>query len=368
MTSNIPRLQDRSPLDLQLDPQNPRFATSERGKSQTETLRLLIDRFNLEELAESILSSGYLTFDSLVGFPSDANASKIVIAEGNRRVATLKLLLDPDLAKDHKQHAKWTDFASRLSPDQRQRISQVSVEVFGNRDDHDLSAYIGFRHVTGVLKWPAYEKAGFISALVEDHNWDFKRVARRLGSRANHMERHHVAYTIVRQAHDQDVPGSTRMESRFGVLLRALNSPGIKRFLAVEYTGAPQRNPVQADEDRFRQFVEWTFGTDELEPVISDSRQLSKWGQILESPTAIRYLRNDEDPSFDRAWQKSGGEAQSVGDSMHTAAYKLEEVVALVSEHTTNEDVLEGARRCARFMSQILDHFPDVRARYFGDD
>ena len=366
MIPNTQRL--RSPADLQLDSQNPRFATSERGKSQAETLRLLIDRFKLEELAESILSSGYLTFDPLVGFPSDADAAKVVIAEGNRRVATLKLLLDPDLAKDHKQYAKWKDFANRLSRDQKRQISQVPVEVFDARDDHKLSAFIGFRHVTGVLKWPAYEKAGFISALVEDHDWDFKRVADRLGSYAKHVERHHVAYTIVRQAHARGVPGSTRMDSRFGVLLRALNSPGINRFLAVEYTGAPQRNPVQADEDRFREFVEWTFGTDELKPVVSDSRQLSKWGQILESPTAVRYLRNAEKPSFDRAWQKSGGEAQSVGDSMHTAAYKLEEIVALVSEHKTNEDVVEGARRCARFMSQILEHFPNVRNKYFGDD
>ena len=368
MTPDTPRLRDLSPADLQLDPQNPRFATSERGKSPAETLRLLIDRFKLDELAESILSSGYLTFDPLVGFPSDADASKVVIAEGNRRVATLKLLLDPDLAKDHKQHAKWEDFANRLSDDQRRQISQVSVEVFDARDDHDLSAYIGFRHVTGILKWPAYEKAGFISALVEDHDWDFKRVARRLGSYAKHVERHHVAYTIVRQAHDRGVPGSIQMESRFGVLLRALNSPGINRFLGVQYTGKPQDVPVQAEEERFREFVKWTFGTEELDPVVSDSRLLSKWGHILESPNAVRYLRNAEKPSFDRAWQKSGGEAQSVGDSMHAAADKLEEVVALVSEHKTNEDVVEGIRRCARFMVQILERFPDVRAKYFGDD
>lgn len=368
MTPNTPRLQDHSPVDLQLDPQNPRFATSERGRSQTKTLRLLIDRFKLEELAESILSSGYLMFDPLVGFPSDGDASKVVVAEGNRRVATLKLLLDPDLAKDHKQYAKWTDFANRLSDDQRQQISQVSVEVFGTKDDHNLSAYIGFRHVTGVLKWPAYEKAGFISALVDGHGWDFKKVARRLGSYGKHVERHHVAYTIVRQAHDQDVSGSAQMENRFGVLLRALNSPGINRFLAVEYAGAPQDSPVQVDKARFCEFVKWTFGTDDLGPVVTDSRQLSRWGQILESPTAVRYLRYDEDPSFDRAWQKSGGEAQSVGDSMHTAANKLEEVVALVSEHKTNEDVVEGVRQCARFMSQILEHFPEIRNKYFGDD
>jgi len=53
---------------------------------------------------------------------------------------------------------------------------------------------------------------------------------------------------------------------------------------------------------------------------------------------------------------------------MHTAANKLEEVVALVSEHKTNEDVVEGVRQCARFMSQILEHFPEIRNKYFGDD
>lgn len=361
------RMQDLSPIDLQLDPDNPRFTESERGGSQAETLRLLIDRFKLEELAESILASGYLTFDPLVGFPSD-DKSSVVIAEGNRRVATLKLLLDPTLVTDQRRRAKWTDFASRLSNAQKRQISKVAVEVFGTRDDHDLSAYIGFRHVTGVLKWPAYEKAGFISALVMHHDWDYKRVADRLGSYAKYVERHHIAHTMVRQAHEQNVPGSTQMENRFGVLLRALNSSGINEFLGIQCTGDPQSSPVRAGEERFREFVKWTFGTDKLDPVVTDSRQLSRWGKILESSNAIRYLRSTDDPEFDRAWQKAGGEVQTVGDSLYTAADRLEEVVALVSEHQDNTRVVEGVGQCARFMSQILAHFPNVKTKYFGDD
>lgn len=354
-----------SPEVLQLDPENPRFPRSARGKSQAETLGLLIDRFKLDELADSILASGYLSFDPLVGFPFPEDPSKIVIAEGNRRLATLKLLLNPDLAADPTQHAKWKTFADRLHPDQKRQIREVPVEVFETRDDHELSAYIGFRHVTGVLKWPAVEKAGFIAHLVDLHGWDFQRVARRLGSYAKHVERHHLAYKMVRQAHQQGIPGSQQMEGRFGVLVRALNSPGINNFLGIEYTGEPQDNPVRSKEKQFSDFVAWTFGTETREPVITDSRQLSRWGRIIESPNAVRYLRTTDEPNIDRAWNKSGGEEQSVGESLHTAANKLEEVVALVSEHKKNEVVTDGVSRCARFMSQILAYFPDAKGKYF---
>ena len=368
LMTHQPKHQHLSPDVLLLDPENPRFPRSARGKSQAETLGLLIDRFKLDELADSILASGYLPFDPLVGFPFPDDPSKIVIAEGNRRLATLKLLLNPNLASDPTQHAKWKDFAYHLRSDQKHQIREVPVEVFETRDDQELSAYIGFRHVTGVLKWPAVEKAGFIAHLVDRHGWDFRKVARRLGSYAKHVERHHVAYKMVRQAHHQGIPGSPQMEGRFGVLLRALNSPGINNFLGIDYTGKPQRNPVQSEETQFRDFVAWTFGTENRDPLVTDSRQLSRWGQIIESPTAVRYLRTSDDPNLERAWNKSGGEEQSVGESLHTAADKLEEVVALVLEHKDNEVVRAGASRCARFMSQILAHFSDAKAKYFGDD
>lgn len=319
--------------DLLLDCDNPRFSALERGQDQQAALRILVERFKLEELAKSILSSGFLTFDPLVGYRSGpAPDSAVVVREGNRRLATLKLLLDPEHAPEPYRES-WREFAQQTTPELRRQIESISVLVFDDKEHSDLSAYVGFRHVTGVLKWPAFEKAAFIAALVDSRRWTFADVARRLGSYPKHVERYYVAYQVVRQAHDAGMEGAGQMEGRFGVLLRALNSPGVNNLLDLAYPGEPQKKPVKADEESYARFVRWTFGTDDAEPVVRDSRQLSKWGQILESPEALRYLKNADDPSFDRAWLKCGGQADSIEDSLYTAADRMEEVVALVSEH-----------------------------------
>lgn len=250
-----PELQNRSLLDLQLDDDNPRFPASERGQGQRGALRILVERFKLDELAESILSSGFLTFDPLVGYRSNSKPNApVVIREGNRRVATLKLLIEPALAPERNRKT-WDDFSQRLTPESRRQITSVDVLVFDNKEHSELSAYVGFRHVTGVLKWPAFEKAAFIAELV-DNGWSFNKVARRLGSYPKHVERHYVAYQVVQQAHATGLRGADRMEGRFGVVLRALNSPGVNNFLKLAYSGKPQTEPVKADKDSYGRFVE----------------------------------------------------------------------------------------------------------------
>ena len=298
-----PSTETLSTRKLLLDHDNPRFSASERGqKSQEFALRILVERFKLGELAESILSGGFLTFDPLVGYRSSSpRDSPVVIREGNRRIATLKLLLDPEQAPE-RYRKLWCDFAQQASPELLQQIESVSVRVFDDKEHTELSAYVGFRHVTGVLKWPAFEKAAYIAELVDHQEWSFKEVAQRLGSYPKHVERYYVAHQVVRQAHDDGVDGARQMEGRFGVLLRALNSPGVNNLLGLTYPGEPQQAPVKADPESYAHFVKWTFGTEAAEPVVRDSRQLSKWGQILGSPEALRYLKNADEPRFERAW------------------------------------------------------------------
>ncbi len=79
-----------SPLDVDLDPHNPRLSAGKRGATQPELLKVLVDAFKVEDVAVSIATSGYLPFEALVGF---RRGSKVVVREGNRRIAALKVLL-----------------------------------------------------------------------------------------------------------------------------------------------------------------------------------------------------------------------------------------------------------------------------------
>lgn len=355
---------DMSPLDLELDRHNPRLTGAEEGSSPEELLRIMIERFKIEELAESILAAGFIPFDPLVGWEHNHT---VTILEGNRRVAALKLLLRPELAPQ-RYRERWRQLRGRVTPERRGSIESVRITVFQDRTQVDLTAYIGFRHVSGVLQWPALEKAKFIGHLIEVNRWSYSQVAERLGSYAKHVERHYVAYRLAQQAREHGWDGAERMENAFGVLMRALQAPGIVRFLGLGYPGRPEesREPVaESNIEHCKEFVEWTFGTQEKQPILRDSRQLTKWGEILQSPEALRYLRKSPSPPiFERAWFKSGGQAESVADSLLHAADLLQEVVPLVSEHKEVSEVETGVKECTRFLSQILVHFPKIAESY----
>jgi hypothetical protein len=361
--SPAPKTMHLDPLKIELDPDNPRLTPDEQGRGPDELLRIMIERFKIEELAESIVAAGYLPFDPLVGWEHDG---VVTILEGNRRIAAIKLLLNPELAPEGARE-KWRRLSASLPATHRKRMSPVSLTVYADRTAFDVTAYIGFRHVTGVLKWPALEKASFIAKLVESYNWTFEQIAERLGSYPKPVERHYVAHQIVRQASKEGIDGAENMQRTFGVLLRALQAAGVPEFLGVVYPGDPtkSREPVPASHiQNLRDFVEWTFGTKDKERILPDSRRLTDWGKILQSPAAISYMRRAPRPDFDRAWLKSGGQAESLADSLFTAADRLEESVPLVSENKDDQEVQDAVRQCVRFLVQILAHFDEICTEY----
>ena len=239
--------------------------------------------------------------------------------------------------------------------------------MYRSRDEADVLAYIGYRHVNGVMSWDAEEKAAYIAHLIEDPavGWSYQDIARKLGSKPSYIEKLYVAHRLVEQALEENVPGAKQMRASFGVLTRGLQSPGVTSFLGLTFPKDPSksRNPATKSARDLQDFVRWTFGTDEEKPVLEDSRDLTRWGQILGSQDAVRYLRGTKDPRFDRAYGKSGGLKEGLVDSLMAAADRLEEAVPLVRQHRSDEQIQRAVERCTDFMVQVLAHFPEIRQR-----
>ncbi len=352
-----------APGNLLLDPQNPRLPPNERGKGQERLLEIMLERFAIEEIAESICSAGFLPMDPFIGF-DDGN--KTVILEGNRRLATIKLLLTPTLAPERFART-WKAYAARLSNASRQMMSHLSVMVYHDRRNASVLSYIGYRHVNGVMSWEAEEKAAFIASLIEDKTvkWSYSDIANKLGSKPTYVEKLYVAHRLIEQAKEEQIPGHEIMRSQFGVLTRSLQSRGIPQFLGIEFPGDPtkSRRPATTSKRDLQDFVQWTFGTEDVKRILEDSRDLTKWGQTLASQESVRYLRTAKDPRFERAYAKSGGLKEGLVDSLLAASDALADAVPLVRQHKKEEDVQRGIERCTDYLSQILAHFPEIAQR-----
>src|SRR3954465_13118947 len=83
---------------LLLDGKNPRLAEHALGDkpTQAELLEILWKKMAVDELAMSIAARGYFTHEPLFIAEEDG---KLVVIEGNRRLAAIKLLMDADTRK-----------------------------------------------------------------------------------------------------------------------------------------------------------------------------------------------------------------------------------------------------------------------------
>lgn len=361
--STPPTLEAFDPRKLLLDPQNPRLPPIERGKTQERIIEMMIERFSVAEIADSICSAGFQPIDPFLGY---RDGSKAIVLEGNRRLATIKLFLQPELTPPRHMRT-WDEYRSRLSAESRQSMESIQVLMYGSRVQADVLAYIGYRHVNGVMSWDAEEKAAYIAQLIEDPavGWSYQDIAQKLGSKPSYIEKLYIAHRLVEQARENEVPGAKQMRASFGVLTRGLQSPGVAAFLGLTFPKNPSesRTPATKPARDLQDFVRWTFGTDDDKPVLEDSRDLTRWGQILGSEDAVRYLRSTKDPRFDRAYGKSGGLKEGLMDSLMAAADRLEEAVPLVRQHRADDQIQRAVERCTDYMVQVLAQFPEIAQR-----
>lgn len=277
--------------NLDLDPTNFRLPEEVEGDSQLSLLRYFYATYNLEELAWSIADEGFWEEEPLLTVRATEDGPRRVVVEGNRRLATLILLTDGEKRSELEVQALWTELAELASDHD---LTSVPTRLYSSRDE--LLHYLGFRHVSGLLKWDADAKARFIYELVRDRGMTFQDAARAIGSRRDAVGRNYIAWCILEQGRNEGVdirPAS----DHFGVFYRSLQSPGIRSFLELgdlwlhpdETVTAPLG---ESGAERLTEFIGFALGPDR---VIPESRRLDDLGTVLQDKGALATLRSERD-------------------------------------------------------------------------
>jgi hypothetical protein len=358
----------RCPLDeLEFDPENPRLSIEHRQKKlkDSKLLQILLDEFELEELAESFLENGFFDNEPLLAVKREA---KLRVIEGNRRLAALKLLVD---GPDHhgiksSKFAALHDKFQKLDESIREELNEPNVCVL--EDPKRAIGYLGFRHVTGIKPWPPLEKAGYISQMVEKHNLSPADIAPLIGTKPVYVSRHYQAYRLVLQARDEEIVDTRPLEQSFGVFMRSLQTDGVLSFIGIEPASASKTDakPLKAkSRTDFRDFVRWCFGTETEAPLLRDSRLLTQFGQILRSEKSVSYLRSSSRPDFDEAFLLSGAQDDEARKAIEVAEYALRDALPIARRMRKDESFSTSLSRAADYMSQILVHFPSIKQEYF---
>ena len=129
------------------------------------------DRDAFITLMESIVDNGFIPADPIVVWQNEEN-KKYYVAEGNRRVLALKLLLSPDKSPISIQ-AKVSTLAKKISD--IESIKKIKVAIAPTLTEAEW--YISQRHSTAALlrKWSREQQFRYIARIFAEENCDAKR-------------------------------------------------------------------------------------------------------------------------------------------------------------------------------------------------
>lgn len=327
---------------LRLDPQNPRLGRDKRKANLgQEGLLSEMSGWSLDELIDSFAQAGgFWTQDALIVVPG---ADVFVVIEGNRRLAAIKMLFGA--LTGQVEPPRW--LAERLQtyrPALDDAIfTSLPVLVADRRED--VLAYLGFRHVTGIKQWRPAEKAEFITNLVDQQNMTYREVARQIGSRADAVRQNYTAFKMLLQMEEVEGFDWSEVEERFSLLFLSIRSGGTREFLGVDLQGERPRSPKpipQGKSEHTREFVGWLFGSGDHKPIVRDSRNVDRFGEILGESRAVEYLRTARQPDFETAYSLTAS-ADLVVEPLNEAARHLRLALAEIGHRAEEPGVRDAA-------------------------
>lgn len=310
---------------LLLDPLNPRIPEDLRERPQDELLRHLFDNDVLDELATSLVTNGYFDNEPLLVLPPDDDGKRVVV-EGNRRLATLLVLLDTPTAQEAE-----AEFDLAEPPSADALVALESIPCFEVSSRQAVSAYLGYRHIGGLRQWPAEAKARFISAEVAEAERSGKSdpfyfVGRVIGSNARGVRSSYETLEILRFAHRELSFNTTPIrQRRFTVWGLLVGNNNIRDFIAY---GRPRTLTEVKEAIASIDEGNLVFVLEDLLPrgksgkaVLADSRSVSTYAEVVSDPRAREALARYDDLDLAASLlQEDGLTAQldSIADRLET--------------------------------------------------
>lgn len=349
--------------ELYLDPKNPRLGRRhvEAELSQEEVLALMCD-WVLDELAVSYLESGFWTHEALLVTQEELDGeSRLVVVEGNRRLAALKYLYAAVEKKD--VPSKWKSLVEGLEvPDILfNRIPYILVD-----SRQEIEAFLGFRHVTGIKEWNTEEKAQYIARLIDEEKMTYQEVMRKIGSKTPTVRQNYISYRLLLQMEDSLEDFSHEdAKGRFSVMYLALRTQGVQKYLDIDIfadENAAQCPVPKTHLEALANFARWLFGSREKDkkPIFPDSRSVDDFGKLLEQPPIVEYLEQEENPSFEYARERAGLNKLKTVQLLNQASSNVQIALGHVHHYEDSEDIQEAVKTLGIDVRQLLKVFPKI--------
>ena len=281
---------------LVLDRRNPRLVSVGGDTTDVEIIAQLYRAEDLGELLQSIAANGYMDIEPLIVLEEDGH---LIVLEGNRRLAAIRLFREPGLADRIFERARIRITLPDIPDPYRDTLDQVSIYRVASRED--ARSFIGFKHINGAAKWESYAKAKFAADWYRGGGISLADIASRIGDKHDTVKRMVNAIYVLEQAQGAgifSIDDRASLRFNFSHLYTALSRATYMQFLGLDAAWSrydPNPDPVPDDgKDRLSEVLRWIYGSQEesIDSVVqSQNPDIKRLGEVLASAEGLAVLR-----------------------------------------------------------------------------
>lgn len=360
---------------IEVDKKNPRlvpYLEDPNSATQLDLISVLYENFDTEVVAMSLVENGYFDEEPIIIIPNkipvnfsfssfrnepdklasaiqgliDKNEIDFTVLEGNRRVSAIKLITNSELRKSlniDKIYPK-TDEISIIDD-----ISNIPCIIYESRED--VSAYLGVRHIAGLLKWEAFAQAAYTASVIEQEmnkglsiSDSIKQVQKVVGDRSDKLRKQYITYKLFLEAKNNLEFNVRPIINKFSLLTVAYNSASIREYLGVEGYSKVNLDTELITSDKYEEFknvLTWIYGNIDTneQPILTDSRKITNTlSHVVKHKDAIDYLIKFKD--IDGAFDRTNGERDYLSKKLVSASRAMQESLKFAYKYKGDEELL----------------------------
>ena len=262
---------------------------------QRRTTAIVLGRAQeqVRDLIASLRENGWLDIDPIL--VRENNARRLLVVEGNRRVATLKYL--------QRRHEEAALDLGRLDSALFSRVPVVIHEA----DERAHMVLMGLHHITGKRRWPAINRALAIRQLLDHFHGDVDAVCRALGISKQEFNLSVRTLALVDAYRNSDY-GDQVQSDQYNLFREIVRSPTMRDWLGWQHT-----TDTAAKKENLERLFHWMSRSADTEaaddegdgapqetpPVITTTGHIRELAKIIDDPAAVKRL--DETRSLQEA-------------------------------------------------------------------
>ncbi len=247
---------------LELDLQNPRFPKHVRDQNDITQIRnYLLDKEDVLRIAKSIANNGY--HRSAVAIVCKENG-KLIVLDGNRRLAACQLLLNPKLATNAKDKKELEELNKKIN---KQRLKNIKITIAPSRKEAEKE--IWDIHVNRLLKsWEQLQRLRMYKNLIDDRELNIESAAKEYGTTkgrfANELAKLYF-YEWILEIGDNAVEIKMR-DAGFNAIERLIISKNGKKLLGYDVSseGIVTFEDKKRSEKILKQLIPYIIGDEKI--------------------------------------------------------------------------------------------------------